>query len=201
MELRKNYLLIDSRDRDTNKYPDPNKYIYYIHDTIKNIFSVKLVYALYPKHGVEFYTNLFIEEFSPNAISSNRFLRDAFTQLPLPNYFNEYNADISNGIGKTFSKPISKLNKLSIEFLNYDGENSIMGDHLLKFEIQYYVYDGIIDSNQLTKISDILDVSTNYNKNDLKKAYKAKRSMLNDSNFIEINKLKAEYFRLCNFLE
>ena len=35
------HYIIDSRDRDTSVYPDPNKYTYAIHDEFKDITSVE----------------------------------------------------------------------------------------------------------------------------------------------------------------
>jgi hypothetical protein len=99
------------------------------------------VYALYPKHGNEFYTNLHIEEFSPNAISNNKYLEESFTQLPMIHYYNEYRSELSDKIGKSYEQPIRKLSKLTIKFIAYDGEKTVMGDHFLKFEIEHYIYN------------------------------------------------------------
>ena len=46
MMKKKNYILIDSRDRDINIYKEPDSYVIKLNDVIKNLFSVKLVYAL-----------------------------------------------------------------------------------------------------------------------------------------------------------
>ena len=149
MMKKKNYILIDSRDRDINIYKEPDSYVIKLNDVIKNLFSVKLVYALYPKHGTEFYTNLYIEEFSPNAISNNQYLVESFTQLPMMSYYNEYKSELSDKIGKFYEQPIPKLSRLTIRFQSYDGSTTVMGDHLLKFEIEYFVYDGTPELNKI----------------------------------------------------
>jgi len=46
-EMRTAYIVIDSRNRDTKKYPNPNDYVIEFDSPIKNIESVELTYALY----------------------------------------------------------------------------------------------------------------------------------------------------------
>lgn len=193
MIKKKNYILIDSRDRDMKVYKEPNEYVIKLNDVIKNLFSVKLVYALYPKHGTEFYTNLYIEEFSPNAISNNQYLVESFTQLPMMNYYNEYKSELSDKIGKYYDQPIPKLSKLTIRYQSYDGTITVMGDHLLKFEIEYYVFDGTPELNKIN--STIFNLpSTSFTRKDLNREYKRLRK--NAQSDEEINRLKTEYLRL-----
>jgi len=193
MIKKKNYILIDSRDRDTNIYKEPDSYVIKLNDVIKNLFSVKLVYALYPKHGTEFYTNLYIEEFSPNAISNNQYLVESFTQLPMMSYYNEYKSELSDKIGKFYEQPIPKLSKLTIRFQSYDGSTTVMGDHLLKFEIEYYIYDGTPELNKRnSKIFNLPTVS--FSKKDLNREYKRLRKIARSDE--EIDNLKKEYLRL-----
>lgn len=193
MIKKKNYILIDSRDRDMNIYKEPDNYVIKFNDVIKNLFSVKLVYALYPKHGTEFYTNLYIEEFSPNAISNNQYLVESFTQLPMMSYYNEYKSELSDKIGKFYEQPIPKLSKLTIRFQSYDGTTTVMGDHLLKFEIEYYVFDGTPELNKInSKLFNLPNDS--YSKKDLNREYKRLRK--NAQSDEEIAILKKEYLRL-----
>lgn len=207
MKRKKNYILIDSRDRDTNVYKESYSYVIKLNDVIKNVFLVKLVYALYPKHGTEFYTNLHIEEFSPNAVSNNQYLVESFTQLPMINYYNEYRSELSDKVGKHFEQPIPKLSKLTIKFIGYDGRPTVMGDHFLKFEIEYYVFDGppeltnINNDNivslkytpPVTDITNIFNLSRPYTKKDLNRAYR--RLRVNVHTDEDGKKLKAEYLK------
>lgn len=203
MKRKKNYILIDSRDRDTNVYKEPDSYVIKLNDVIKNVFLVKLVYALYPKHGTEFYTNLHIEEFSPNAVSNNQYLVESFTQLPMINYYNEYRSELSDKVGKHFEQPIPKLSKLTIKFIGYDGRPTVMGDHFLKFEIEYYVFDGPpeltkITNNKMlikdtTTTNNLFNLSEPYTKKDLNRAYRRLRDNVHTDE--DRKKLKAEYLK------
>lgn len=204
MIKKKNYILIDSRDRNSRIYPEPNQYVIELNDVIKNIFNVKLVYALYPKHGNEFYTNLHIEELSPNAISPNQYLVESFTQLPMISYFNEYRSELSDKKGKCFEQPIPKLGKFTIKYKNYDGTLTVMGEHFLKFEVEYYIYDGIPELNLLKqtdlKISDLfVALGQNFTKSELNREYKRIRKGINDIE--SINRVKEEYMRLYKMLQ
>jgi hypothetical protein len=190
---KKNYILIDSRDRNISIHPEPNTYVLKLNDIVKNIFSVKLVYALYPKHGNEFYTNVHIEEFAPNAVSNNRYLMESFTQIPMMNYYNEYKSELSDKIGKYFELPIPKLTQLTIKFINYGGELAIMGEHFLKFEIEHLIYDGPPEMNKLT-LTNIFNLRGKYNKKDLNRAYKRLRSKAATQE--DIDKIKTEYLRM-----
>jgi hypothetical protein len=195
---KKNYILIDSRDRNLTIHPEPNTYVLKLNDVVKNIFSVKLVYALYPKHGNEFYTNVHIEEFAPNAISNNQYLMESFTQIPMMNYYNEYKSELSDKIGKYFELPIPKLTQLTIKFINYGGELAVMGEHFLKFEIEHLVYDGPPEMNKLT-LTNIFNLRGKYNKKDLNRAYKRLRGKATTQEDIE--KIKTEYLRMYDNME
>ena len=193
-----------------NIYQEPNEYVIELSNVIKNIFNVKLVYALYPKHGTEFYTNLHIEEFAPNAISNNRYLADAFTQLPMISYFNEYRSELSDKKGKSFESPIAKLSKLTIKYQSYDGTMSVMGEHFLKFEVEYYIYDGIPELNVYKeplspkehKVSRIfVDLMPNYTREDLVRVYKKKKKSIQRNNpDVNLDEIKFELIRLNNLL-
>ena len=193
MKRLKTYLLIDSRDRDTNIFSEPNAYIIPLENVVKNVTFVSLIYAVYPKHGTEFYTNLSIDEFAPNAVSNNRYLRDSFTQLPLLHYYNEYNAERLVHTSKHFDNPISKLGKLTINFFDFNGELSVMGEHLLKFEIEYICYDGNPEMNTLS--SNIFGLNNKtYTKKELNRAYRNKRRTLTTPS--DIAALKEAYLEL-----
>ena len=73
-----------------NIYKEPDNYVIKFNDVIKNLFSVKLVWV-YPKHGTEFYTNLYRGVFSECHIV-NQYLVESFTQLPMM-VANEYKSE------------------------------------------------------------------------------------------------------------
>ena len=157
-ELLKKYVIIDSRERDSNLYPDASEYVITIEDTIRNVFSVELIYALYHKNGTEFYVNLQIDEFSLDTISTNSATKKAFVQLPLTDYINEFNSNRTSAF-KEFLQPIGKLGKLSIKFVQFDGGYHDIGEHLLKFEIKHYNTIGdfnVSENNNLNQYQNIL---------------------------------------------
>ena len=78
MEVRRTFIVIDSRDRNKMTHPNANNYVFTLDDVIKNVSSVELVYAVYMKFDTETYVNLHIDEFAPNAIANNKILRDSF---------------------------------------------------------------------------------------------------------------------------
>ena len=74
-----------------------------------------------------------------------------------------------------------------------DGSTTIMGDHLLKFEIEYYIYDGTPELNKIN--SNIFNLpKSSYSKKDLNREYKRLRK--NAQSDEEIAILKKEYLRL-----
>ena len=68
-----------------------------------------------------------------------------------------------------------------------------MGDHLLKFEIEYFVYDGTPELNKIN--SKIFNLPNSiYSKKDLNREYKRLRKIAQSNE--EIDTLKKEYLRL-----
>jgi hypothetical protein len=203
MDLKDNFLTIDSRDRNKETYPTPSTYVYFLYDVIKNVEKVELVYALYEKVGTEFYVNLHIDEFPNNVLSNNTTIRGAFMQLPLITYMNEFAADKFTS-SQSFQKPISKLSRLSIKFMSYDGSLYPMKEHLLVFRVTYFTYTGNMDFNangslHITHPEDecvfLLELPANYNKEQLNAAYTMKKSSLRsrEAPMDELVKLKRAY--------
>jgi hypothetical protein len=193
MIKRKTKLAIDSRDRNVDIYPSPNNYVLKLNTVIKNITSVKLIHALYHKQINEYYVNLQIDEFSPNAISNNRYIQDAFTQLPMKEDFNEYrcdpHSDDVSSSGKLFEQPLAKLTKLSIRFLDYKGDVvNLVGEHFLKFEIQYFVHNETIelDPSGIKFLNEFFEEDT---KNDRLYNQKNGPSLNNYESFVEDEEL------------
>jgi hypothetical protein len=158
-EIQSFYLVVDSRDRNVTVYPDTNNYVIQLEDGVKNVTEVELIYALYHKKDEEFYVNLQIEEFLPDTISNNQYSKSAFVQLPMTDYVNEFT---NNRISakKIFKQPISKLNRLTIKFVNHDGQFNKVGEHFLKFEIKCYNSSEVIES---TRVQDMAESSISTN--------------------------------------
>jgi hypothetical protein len=153
-ELLTKYLIIDSRDRNMDIYPDPANYVINLENIVKNLVEVELIYALYNKNDTDTYVNLQIEEFLPDTVSNNHNIREAFVQLPMLNHINEFT---SNRISATkiFKQPMNKLSRISIKFVKYDGSLHDIGDHFMKFQIKLYNHSDILDKHSLDH-SDIL---------------------------------------------
>jgi hypothetical protein len=136
------FLLIDSRDRDIVMHPEPNSYVVQFDNIIKNLCEVELMYALYYKNDAEQYVNLQITEFLPDTISNNQYNRDAFVQLPLIDYINEFSSQRASAL-KIFQQPLSKLSRITIKFMKYDGTLVDIGEHFMKFRVTYYNYNNL----------------------------------------------------------
>jgi hypothetical protein len=125
---------IDSRHRDITRFPTASQYTIYFDNVFQNVVSVNLVFAVYEKTGTELYVNLHIDEMSPNLISNSNHVSGSFCQLPMTSALNTYDTSMYKCI-KQFEKPLAKLSKLTIKFINSQGDVYIMRDHFLKFEI------------------------------------------------------------------
>jgi hypothetical protein len=181
MEILSNYLIIDSNDRNKTIHPNPDSYTVQLNDILKNVTYIKLVYAVYNKYGKNMYVNLHVEEFSPNAISNNQFIKDSFTQLPLIDYITEYKNDVYESDKRLLNNPISKLSKLTIKFLDNEGQLYSVGEHMLKFRIEYYNHNEVPEihlnkrNTQMISHLNKIGLSTQiFTKDDLKEALKKK---------------------------
>lgn len=181
MEILSNYLIIDSNDRNKKIHPNPDSYTVQLNDILKNVTYIKLVYAVYNKQGKNMYVNLHIEEFSPNAISNNQYIKDAFTQLPLIDYITEYKNDVYESDKRLLNNPISKLSKLTIKFIDNDGQLYSVGEHMMKFRIEYYNHNEVPEihlnkrNTQMISHLNKIGLSTQiFTKDDLKEALKKK---------------------------
>lgn len=133
------YIFVDSRFRDTTTYISPSQYVINFENVFKNVITVELVYAIYGRSGQENekYVNLYIEELSPNIVSNHNASSGAFTQLPFHidnNSLYEYSNQTYSSIRK-FEKPLMKLSKLSLTFLDKDKKIFPITDHILRFEV------------------------------------------------------------------
>lgn len=153
-DILKKYFIIDSRERNIDVYPDPNNYVINIESTLRNVISVELLYAIYVKNGTEFYVNLQIDELMNDTISTSTEAKKAFVQLPLLEYYNEFTSHRTSAY-KEFIQPLSKLNRFTISFKNFQGEYHSIGDHFMKFEIKHY--------NSISNMEEDRNESTNLN--------------------------------------
>ena len=155
-------------------YPEPNRYVVDLYDVLKNVVSVDLIYALYPKHGTEFYVNLNIEEVEPSNIGPNTHLLKAFAQLPLVSHINEIKNELRTLVH--LQRPIAKLAKFTISFTDRMGQLYDMSEHLLRFEIKSQIYDGNpiqpIGSVGNVRAKMLLRVSEHFTKKDLVNGFK-----------------------------
>jgi hypothetical protein len=129
------YLAIDSRYRDKNRYPTPNYFAYDLNNTLKNVMSIELVYAIYDKIGTEKYVNLQINDLcDSNHLSNASGMESAFTQLPLLNYTNEYTSNQFKSI-HVFNPPIAKLSRMTFNLFTASGQQYQGRDFFMRFEI------------------------------------------------------------------
>lgn len=144
-------VLVDSRYRDTNAFPDPNKYIAEFNHVFKNVVSVELTFASYYKYGDEYYVSMHISELPTRPVVSNvPYLCDSFCQLPLLYHLNEYNGGYQNYRSVTrFQVPLEKLSKFTISFTDGQGNPYLMTDHILRFEIRTLERSGAIDIDNI----------------------------------------------------
>lgn len=134
------YVFVDSRSRDLNTHISPSQYVVAFENVFKNVISVELVHALYGRSGQtsEKYVNLHVEELSPNIVSNQGASTGAFTQLPFwitsSDSLYQYDKRIYPSIRK-FEKPLMKLSKLSITFLDKEKKIFPVTEHILRFEV------------------------------------------------------------------
>ena len=155
-KTNKTYLIVDSRDRDIIKFPNPSEYIIELDILLRNILKIKFMYAQYSKPetvGVDdTYVNLHIEEFDTKNISIKKNSKSAFLQLPLSDSILNRISGKDFIAKKYFQSPLNKLNKLQIKFTKYNEEVfENMTEHLLKFEITYIQSDSIFEQNVINE--------------------------------------------------
>jgi len=135
------YVFVDSRSRDMTAYISPSQYVVDFENVFKNVISVELVHAMYAKSGqgnTDKYVNLHIEELNTNVVSNQPASSGAFTQLPFwtPNDDGIFQYDKQSYVSlRKFEKPLMKLAKLSITFLDKDKKVFQISDHILRFEV------------------------------------------------------------------
>ena len=85
-ELKTNILIVDSRNRDKIKYPNPNQYQYELNEPYKRVVNAELLYAYIPK------TSYLID--STNDILSISYNEDKYNiHIPHGNYTQDKDSD------------------------------------------------------------------------------------------------------------
>ena len=137
-EYKEHYLVIDSRDRDRTKYPNPREYTIQfnngdngnVQEQFKNIVSVQLIDATVPDAvtGLEPYLTLDIPELRPSYAGTNDHLSNTFAILEPETKGTPFARCkfVSPALNK-YRTPISSLNKLTIQFKDYKGTPYVFG--------------------------------------------------------------------------
>lgn len=143
---------IDSKFRNKQKYPDAHTYVIDFENVYKNVVSVELVFAIYDRTSTDFYCNLHIDELGHNLDSNSTHISGSFTQLPMIQNVNTYDRSLYKSI-KIFEKPLAKLGKLTIRFLNPDGKPYGIRDHFLRFEVTCMKFNSTVEWKNLEMVS------------------------------------------------
>ena len=132
-EYNEHYIIIDSKDRDRSKFPNPNNYTIQfnngidgnIEEQFKNIVSIQLVDAILPDAVTSAvpYLTLDIPELKPSYAGSNNHLSNIFALLlPETKGTPFARCKFVSPVLNKFRTPLSSLNKLTIHMKNSDGE-------------------------------------------------------------------------------
>lgn len=161
-ELVSKILVVDSRNRDLIKYPEPNKYIYNFIEEYKRIHSIELLYTMVPK-------SQYLINSSNNIIYLNYNNNNYIIYVPEGNYnqninnsieFPPNNIDIKSFISKNLDYQINnvfaKYNELDNFFkCLYDNNKN-------KY---YFYYSGYISDNDIINNQNIPKFSLNFDGN------------------------------------
>lgn len=200
---------VDSRYRDTKKYPHSYEYTVPFQDVYKNVVSVELVFAVYEKVATDLYCNIYIEELTPNLKSNSNIIEGSFTQLPMVNNINTYDRGQYRSI-KLFDKPLSKLSKLTIRFLKPDGTPYMIRDHFLRFEVTCLKINSTVEWKNLEMIANsasmfqavswdpekVIGLPPGYKWNDLRDIFTKKAKAAKDKDPTRYEELKRAFKEL-----
>ena len=134
-EVRKRILVISSVARDVVKYPSPSYYVVQLEDTIRDVASIELVYAMYDRVTNDRFVSLVMREAVSDVVSNCNTASRAFTQLPMTHSITEYTSHLFRSVYTYPGGPLAKLDRLTIAFAAPDGTLYPMRDHLLRFEL------------------------------------------------------------------
>ena len=122
-----NFLTIDSRDRNTDIFPNSNKYTVNLNEIYQNVVSVELITAEIPKSGyfIEYYNNiLHFQEKNDQVISSTYYE----AEIPIGNYTSQtIGTAIQNALNlsgqSTYSVSYTSDEKIKIQSDLSGGDN------------------------------------------------------------------------------
>lgn len=128
-ELRENYLIVSSADRDVNTYPSSSNFVIQLEKEYKNIVSIELIQAIVPdKNNVtaEPYLLLKIKELENTMDSNNKQVYDSFAILQvcaptIPNSFLQIDKRIFENVTLNYRTPRASLSKLTIQITDASG--------------------------------------------------------------------------------
>lgn len=123
------YLFINSDDRDTSVYPNPNAYVTRFPKEFRNISSIELINAIIPDKNLitqEPYLLLRIDEIDDVMTSNNKHIADSFAFLALANAttaggFITIDKRIHENTPKVFTTPKASLDKMTISLTDHKG--------------------------------------------------------------------------------
>lgn len=151
--MPKRTIFIDSRKRDVALYPSASQYVAEIDEVAKNVESVELVLAIYPRTGTDFVVNLDVRELNSRMLTNCKAISTCFTQLPMTQAVNEYTGSDYRSL-REFRVPLEKMSKLSITWSDVEGTLYPMGDHVLRFEVVTSERNSVIDTGYVEGIAD-----------------------------------------------
>ena len=137
LKYKRNIVIIDSRDRDTNLYPNPNKYVVHFNgagsgasilNNYKNIVEAHVMECILPKSILDNvpYLILKIPELQNTLSGTNDTLNKASTILVPDKIAGSYchiRPDINHMLKRVMKPPMNTLHKITLEFLKPNGES------------------------------------------------------------------------------
>lgn len=152
--MPKRTIFVDSRKRDLAKFPDPGGYVAELDEVAKNVRSVELVAAVYPRSGADLVVSLDIRELNSRILTNCKGVSSSFAQLPMTRAVNEYTA-VDLRCAREFRVPLEKLAKLTVQWTDLDGAAYPMADHFLRFEIETSERSAAMDAGFVEGIADV----------------------------------------------
>ena len=134
--IKENPIVVDSRDRDRNLYPNTNRFVVKFDNNadgnipcnFHNVESIELVQAILPQSVLSPttgapYINMEIQELRDTFQGTNTHLRNLFAFLsPQDVYGDKFlSCKFYHSARRVFSPPIASLNKFTIELRHPDG--------------------------------------------------------------------------------
>lgn len=128
-QTQDNYLIVSSKDRDVNVYPNSSQFVIHLDREYKNIKSIELIQAIVPdKNNVtsEPFLLLNINELENIMDSNNKQVYESFSILQVcpptvPGSFLQIDKRISENVILNYKTPKANLSKMTISITDCDG--------------------------------------------------------------------------------